>query len=191
MVAIFLSMAAGCQWFQQPVEPVKEESRQTAPTPQEESGFLAKVVAVSDGDTIIVLNDKKEQLKIRLATIDAPEHNQRFGNASKKNLSSLVFKKDVRIIPTDRDKYGRTVAIVMLDGVDISLEQIRKGLAWHYKRHAWQQTDEMRKQYSEAEDMAREEKLGLWVDENPVPPWQYRKDEEFIKEGSDKPVKFN
>lgn len=187
-----LAVFSGCQWFQRPTESVKEENPQITPTPAPEpEGFPARAIIIHDGDTVTVLNDRKEQIKIRLTMIDAPEFMQRFGKESRRNLSTLLFRKDVRVIGDAHDKYGRLLAVIMLGEMDVNLEQIRKGFAWHYKRHMWDQDEEDRNKYAEAEEAAREQKLGLWADENPVPPWQFRKDEEFIKQGSDKPVKFN
>lgn len=92
------------------------------------------VVGVADGDTITVLDITNTQHKIRLAGIDAPEKKQAFGQVSKKSLSDLVFDKQVNIDWTKHDRYGRIVGKVLINGVDANLEQVKRGLAWFYKK---------------------------------------------------------
>lgn len=133
-----------------------------------------RIVGVSDGDTITVLDAKNQQHKVRLAGIDAPEKSQAFGQASKKQLSELVFGKAVVVEWQKLDRYGRVVGKVLLDGFDVCLEQIRKGMAWHYKKYAGDQSAGDRQTYAAIEAEAREARLGLWIDESPEPPWDYR-----------------
>lgn len=97
--------------------------------------LLGHVVGVSDGDTITVLDDNKQRHVIRLMGIDAPEKAQAFGQQSKKSLSDLVFDRDVSVTWFKKDRYGRTVGQVLVDDADVCLEQIKRGLAWHYKQH--------------------------------------------------------
>ena len=112
------------------------------------------VVGVSDGDTITVLVDKTPY-KIRLAGIDAPESRQAFGQASKQHLSALVYKKPVTVLWVKKDRYGRTLGKVMVDGTDVCLEQIKAGVAWHYKRYASEQPAQDRADYAAAEDYVK------------------------------------
>ena len=133
------------------------------------------VVGVSDGDTITVLVDKTPY-KIRLAGIDAPESRQAFGQASKQHLSALVYKKPVTVIWDKKDRYGRTLGKVMVDGTDVCLEQIKAGLAWHYKRYASEQPAQDRADYAAAEDRAKGERIGLWSDAQPTAPWDWRRE---------------
>lgn len=135
-----------------------------------------RVVGITDGDTITVLDSSNTQYKIRLSGIDAPERGQAFGQASKQNLSGLIFGKSVTVEFSKRDRYGRIVGRVLLSGRDINLEQVRGGHAWHYKQYEREQTPAERKAYAEAETEARKEKRGLWRDAEPVPPWDYRKE---------------
>lgn len=93
-----------------------------------------RVVGVADGDTITVLDAGNQQYKIRLSGIDAPEKNQPFGQTSKQSLSDQVFGRQVAVETGKVDKYGRNVGKVLVDGKDANLEQIKRGLAWHYKR---------------------------------------------------------
>lgn len=132
------------------------------------------VVAVSDGDTITVLDASNEQHKIRLAGIDAPEKKQPFGQASKQSLSDMVYGKKVEVEYTKRDRYGRTIGKVHVNGDDVCLRQITFGMAWHYKKYQKDQPPEDRYAYASAENDAKAGKRGLWRDENPVPPWKYR-----------------
>lgn len=129
---------------------------------------------MADGDTITVLVGGQDSVKVRLAGIDAPEKAQPFGSASKKHLSEKVFGQTVTVEWTKRDKYGRVIGRVVVDGKDVCLDQVRSGLAWHYKLYANEQTATQRTAYAAAEEQARHEKAGLWSQPNPVPPWEFR-----------------
>ncbi|MBA2732711.1 MAG: thermonuclease family protein [Acidobacteria bacterium] len=133
-----------------------------------------KVIRVSDGDTIAVLDKDNKQHKIRFQGIDAPESKQDFGQASKENLSKMIFGKQVTVVWEKVDKYRRTVGKVLLDGKDINIEQVKAGFAWHYKKYADEQPPEDRFTYARAEETARAGKLGLWQDPNPTPPGEWR-----------------
>lgn len=129
-----------------------------------------KVIGVSDGDTIKILQDGKE-VKIRLAGVDCPERGQPFSTAAKNFTSEKCFGKEVKInIVQKSDRYGRVVADVILpDGNSLSNELIKAGLAWHYKHFS------KSKILEDLENAARENKCGLWADAQPTPPWEYRK----------------
>ncbi len=83
--------------------------------------------------------------------------------------------KQVTVEYQKRDRYGRIVGKVLLDGIDVSLEQVKAGLAWHYKKYQHEQSLEDRQLYAEAENKARDERLGLWRENNPNPPWEFRR----------------
>jgi endonuclease YncB( thermonuclease family) len=134
-----------------------------------------RVVGVSDGDTIAVLDDSKTQHKIRFAGIDAPEKGQAFGEQSKQSLSALVFQKRVEARCHKRDRYGREVCAVFVGLRDVGLEQIRQGMAWHYKEYQHEQTTQDRLVYRDEEDSAKARRVGLWKDAKPVPPWEWRR----------------
>jgi endonuclease YncB( thermonuclease family) len=136
--------------------------------------LTGKVVAVADGDTITVLPADKKQERIRFQGIDAPEKAQAFGNVSKEHVASLVFGKTVTVEYAKRDKYGRIVGKVLLDGKDINLEQLRAGLAWFYKQYENELSEADRKSYVSAETEAKAAKRGLWKDANPTAPWEFR-----------------
>jgi endonuclease YncB( thermonuclease family) len=133
--------------------------------------WQAKVVGVSDGDTITVLRGGNEQVKIRLYGIDAPESSQPFGKASKTNLSSLVFGKMVEIEATDTDKYGRTVAKVLVGEIDANARQIHDGYAWLYKQYCKSSDCQ---DWAVLESVAQKSERGLWAEASPVPPWEWR-----------------
>ena len=122
--------------------------------------LAGRVVSVTDGDTITVLGSANTQYTIRLAGIDAPEHNQAFGQRSKQNLSRLVFSQNVTLDCGKEESYGRLVCKVMVQGRDACLEQVRDGMAWHYKQFQDEQTQGDRKLYASAEDAAREARGG-------------------------------
>lgn len=134
-----------------------------------------RVVHVSDGDTITVLDASNHQHKIRLSGIDAPESGQAFGRVSKQNLADLVAGKTVSVEWSKHDKYRRIVGKVLLGSQDVCLEQIKTGMAWHYKKYEKEQAPEDRSIYAAAENEARTNRLGLWRDKSPVPPWEYRR----------------
>jgi endonuclease YncB( thermonuclease family) len=142
-----------------------------------------RVVGVSDGDTITVLDSDKRQHKVRLTGIDAPEKSQPFGEASKKNLSRLVYLKDVRVESHKQDRYGRTLGKVWVRPsdctkcgltLDANLAQLTVGMAWWYRKYASEQPAADRGQYEFAEQEAKARKAGLWREPNPMPPWDWR-----------------
>jgi endonuclease YncB( thermonuclease family) len=142
----------------------------TALVAQEKTSTL-KVVGVHDGDSITCLTDDKRQLKVRLDAIDAPELGQPFGQASKKALSDMVFGKMVTVIEKKKDRWGRTVAHVLVEGKDTNLMMLEQGMAWHYTKYS------SNTRLQRAEDEARVARKGLWADRDPVPPWDWRKTE--------------
>ena len=131
--------------------------------------ITGKVVAVADGDTITVLHDNA-QVKVRLTEIDAPEKAQAFGNRSKQSLTDLCLDKTAVLAEKGKDRYGRTLARVTCNGTDVNAEQVRRGLAWAYTKYL---TDP---QIKVIEGEARAAKSGLWNNEKPVPPWEWRKE---------------
>jgi micrococcal nuclease len=144
----------------------------TAFTAQAEP-FTAKVIGVSDGDTLTVLDTRgdtgPQSVTVRLQGIDAPEGKQGYGKRSKAALSGMVFGQVVTISSKGRDRYGRTIADIHAGETWVNLAMVRNGFAWHYKKHS---TDS---RLAEAEEIARESRVGLWADQNePVPPWEYR-----------------
>lgn len=137
--------------------------------------IAGRVVGVTDGDTVTILDGENQQHKIRLSGIDAPEKAQAFGNKSKQALSDCAYDQKATVEYTKRDRYKRIVGKVLVSGRDCNLEQIRSGMAWHYKKYAGEQSAADRQEYADSELVAKASKIGLWSDPNAMPPWDYRK----------------
>jgi micrococcal nuclease len=130
------------------------------------------IIGISDGDTMTARCETvvgMENIRVRLAEIDAPETGQAFGERSKQHLADLCFLRGAAIMPRTKDRYLRTVAEVSCEGIDAGKEQIRSGMAWVFDRYATN-----RKLYA-IQDEARSERRGLWMDSNPIRPWDWRK----------------
>ena len=134
--------------------------------------WMAKVVSVTDGDTIKVYNADQGQVKIRLYGIDTPEKAQPYGKAAGKYLASLIAGATVDIETVTTDRYGRTVGIVSDSETNINQEMVRSGYAWVYKRYC-------NKPFCDSwlvlEGEAKADKKGLWQESNPIPPWEWRR----------------
>ena len=136
--------------------------------------FSGTVTAVADGNTVTVLTPDKQQVKIRLYGIDCPESGQAFGNRARQATERAMHGKHVTVRPMDTDRYGRTVAVVtMPDGSTLNEHLVREGLAWVYPQHCRQ--EDICAPLRKIEQAVRISKRGLWVDKNPVPPWEWRK----------------
>lgn len=132
--------------------------------------FSAKVIGISDGDTMEVLYRDKP-IKIRLAHIDAPEKRgtQPFGNNSKKALSDLCFGKIVTVQSEKYDRYKCLIAVIITDkNRNVNKEMLRLGMAWHYKKYS------NNAEYAQLENLARKNRVGLWQDQNAIAPWLWR-----------------
>ena len=112
---------------------------------------------------------------MRLAGIDAPEKGQAFGNVAKQNLARLVASKTVSVEYVKSDRYQRLVGKVTVNGVDVQLEQVRAGLAWWYRKYEREQSPQDRATYASVEQEAQQAKRGLWRDQDPMPPWEWRR----------------
>lgn len=131
--------------------------------------FTARVVGVTDGDTIVVLTAENKQIKIRLEGIDCPETKQDFGTKAKQTTVDLCFQKTVRVEQSGTDRYGRMLAFVFVNDICVNEELIKQGMAWHYKQYNKDQ------KLAKLEVDAREIKIGLWSMKEPMPPWDFRK----------------
>lgn len=125
-----------------------------------------KVVSIHDGDTITILQGK-QQIKVRLFGIDAPELKQPYGKKSKQFLANLIAREVVEVEPKGKDRYKRTLGIIRYKDQDINAQMVLNGYAWVYVKYS--------KIYVDQETTAREKKLGLWQSSNPTPPWEWRK----------------
>jgi micrococcal nuclease len=131
-----------------------------------------KVTLVRNGDTLTVKTKRNRAYKVRLVDIDAPEISQPFGKPSRRLARYLALKKIVRVNYTFKDKYGRLIGEVFLpDGKLLNEEMLKAGLAWHYRvKHPHSNFLE------KLEYKAWQKKLGLWIQEKPVPPWKFRRE---------------
>jgi len=143
------------------------------------------VTGIADGDTLYVLDAARNSHKIRLLGIDAPEHEQAFGERSKQSLARLAYRQSVRIDWQSRDIYGRILGRLMTASAgcrqsicpknfDVNLAQVRLGLAWWNKKYADSQFPGDARAYEVAEQQAHAGRQGLWADPNPIPPWRWR-----------------
>ncbi|MEN9761110.1 MAG: hypothetical protein RI906_936 [Pseudomonadota bacterium] len=137
--------------------------------------LTGKVTSVADGDTLTLTVNAGQRFTIRLAGIDAPEKAQPFGTAAAKHLSARVLNRIADVEFHKQDRYGRLVGKVVVDGVDVNLEQVRAGLAWHYKDYQSEQTVADRRLYAAEEQTAKAAGRGLWGEPEPIPPWKWRK----------------
>lgn len=137
--------------------------------------LTGRVVRVSDGDTITVLDASRRQHKVRLQGIDAPESRQAFGNVSKRGLSDLVAGQLVEVRFEKEDRYGRLLGVVYVGGQDVNLAMVSRGLAWHYSFYQRDQSLLDRQRYALAQQQARQAGIGLWRDAQPTPPWDFRR----------------
>lgn len=123
--------------------------------------FDGAILRVVDSASLIVLT-QRQQIRVRLKEIDAPELKQAFGKRSQQSLAQLCEKKTARVLWTEKDRNGRTLARVWCAGIDANAELVRRGMAWVFDR------------YLKDQDAARAHRLGLWSDAAAVPPWEWR-----------------
>lgn len=142
--------------------------------PSDGATIGARVVAVSDGDTITVQFEDKRRIRIRLQGIDAAERTQPYSQVGRRSLHEMTMGKFVTFDTEKIDRHGRAVAVVRVKGKDVCLAQIQAGLAWHFKRYEMEQTPEERSAYAAAEAIAKAARRGLWRDDAPLAPWEFR-----------------
>ena len=178
--------AAGCHNNRSINEPHCHNQEATEPSDNYayNSEFQGRVIAVTDGDTIKVLDADNTSHKIRLSGIDAPEKSQPFGNASRKKLAAMVAGKQVIVRALKYDRYGRILGNVWVQPGDcpgcgmtlyVNHAQILAGMAWWYRYYADEQSEEDRGRFESAELEAIARHWGLWGDPDPVPPWVWRR----------------
>lgn len=132
--------------------------------------ITGKVVRVLDGDTIDVLDDRNEKHRIRFAEIDCPERKQPFGRKAQQFVTDRAAQKEVVVQVTTKDRYGRLIGHVILpNGENLNRMLVENGFAWWYERYSKD------KSLQALEQSARDKKLGLWRDKNPIAPWEWRK----------------
>ena len=126
-----------------------------------------EVINVTDGDTIKILTSERQQIKVRLYGIDAPEKKQTYGTAAKLYLADLIAGRTVQIEKRGKDRYKRVLGIAYLDGKDVNEILVLNGYAWAFTKYS--------KIYESQERQARSKGLGLWRDKNPIKPEIWRK----------------
>ena len=148
--------------------------------------LIGHVIGISDGDTLTVLADR-ERIRVRIDGIDAPEIRQTFGQSARRSLSQMVFQKDVRLECRRTDRIKLAICKVWVRPsdcascgmtLDVGHAQILSGMAWWLREHANEQSEEDRGRYESAESEARARHRGLWSDLHPVPPWEWRRQQD-------------
>jgi micrococcal nuclease len=160
---IFLSYLISCN------HPESAEFARHKATNQTLESIGNKVVGIKDGDTFVVLINDEEKT-IRLAHIDCPEKKQPFGKNAKKFASDLCFGKMITVVSDGKmDRYKRLIAEIYIDEICVNKELVKNGLAWHFKKYSKDSS------YAELENKAKELRIGLWAEKDPIPPWNWRK----------------
>ena len=148
------------------------KSGKTSDTPYDYGSLeTARVMKVKDGDSLVMRTSDGESVEARLFGIDAPEYSQAHGGAAKRALSAKVAMRKVGFKEIDVDSYGRRVVVLYRQSRNINAELVCEGHAWWYRRHARRE-----KEFEDCEATARADRLGLWRDDDPEPPWQWRRD---------------
>lgn len=127
------------------------------------------IVHIADGDTVVLLDEKRVKHRLRLAFIDAPESTQAYGDIATQQMSSMCFQKDAKAAVVDIDHYGREVALLSCAGVNANESMVRAGMAWVYTQYAPKLT-----RWRALEIDARRNGYGLWATPSPMAPWDYR-----------------
>ena len=135
-----------------------------------------QVIKVSDGDTLNIQKVENgkfvgEMLRIRMYGMDAPEKSQDYGSESKQALEKLVVGKNLSLEVKNKDRYGRTVAIIYANGKNVNEEMVKTGNAWWYQEYAKKDM-----QFEEYQENAKQKKLGLFSRKGYTEPWNYRKE---------------
>ena len=149
-----------------PPQPAMESLSNTAPG--RTSTHVWRVVGVHDGDTLTCLDETNTQQKVRLAEIDAPELGQDYGKVSREALAEMVFGKTVTVTEEGKDRYGRWIAHLQVNGADVNRQMVATGNAWHYADYSRDTT------LATLQTDAQTRRLGLWSQPEPVAPWDFR-----------------
>ncbi len=147
--------------------------------------ITGQVIDVADGDTLTIVTSKNETLKIRLAGIDCPETFQVHGETAKQFLSSNTLKRRARIEPETIDQYDRTVGMVLVNGENINELTVAQGHCWVFRKYC--KADYCR-DWLKLEETARNSRVGLWEDSNPMPPWEWRAVQKSMNAGESSSV---
>ncbi len=152
-----------------PAQPVSSSGMSSpSPASRAANSHLWRVVGVSDGDTVTCLDENNQQQKIRLAGIDAPEIGQDYGKTSREALAGMVFGRSVEVVDDGRDRYGRWIGHLSIDGMNVNRQLVATGNAWHYAAYSNDQD------LAALQAQAQAQRIGLWSQPNPTSPWDYR-----------------
>ena len=151
-----------------PPQPAPQSASPNAASPRSSNTHLWRVVGVHDGDTITCLDETNTQQKVRLAEIDAPELGQDYGKVARESLAEMVFGKTVTFQDEGKDRYGRWIGHVQVNGSDVNRQLVATGNAWHYADYSRDPS------LAGLQSQAQAQRLGLWSQSNPVPPWEFR-----------------
>lgn len=152
-----------------------QTSKPKTPDLSYECKIQGKVVKVVDGDTAYVLDATNTQHKIRFAGMDAPERGQAYGKKATNTLKGWIAAKQVCVDYEKTDRWQRKIGTIVYQNKNINLAMVQAGYGWHYKKYQREQTAAERKAFAQAEQQARNAKLGLWADPHAQAPWEYRK----------------
>lgn len=130
----------------------------------------AKVVSITDGDTLNVLRDG-QQVKVRLYGIDCPESGQDHGPKARDLTAAFVAGRNVEVEQKDTDRYGRAVCLVKVDGQSLNELIVQNGYAWVYRQYC---KEKFCQDWIKLEGLAKQQKKGMWIDSVAVPPWEWR-----------------
>ncbi len=139
-----------------------------SPAADSSAELRGRVVRIADGDSFTILGKDNRQQRIRLYGIDCPENGQPYSKLAKQALSDMIFGREPVIREKNKDRYGRIVALVYIDGININEAMLKQGWAWHFKRY------DSNRNWDRLEKTARKAGIGLWADPHPVAPWKYR-----------------
>ncbi|MFM1880689.1 MAG: hypothetical protein RLZZ344_923 [Pseudomonadota bacterium] len=165
VVLVALSIAAGiAAWT--------ENSTATNEAPR--SGLGYSLVRVFDGDSMLMRTPNGETIKMRIAGVDAPEKSQPSADPARDRLERLLKESPLQVTILKKDVYGRWLTSIVVSDRDLGQQLIEEGHAWFFRRYQSDLTAEQRRQYDWAEQKAREDRRGLWAEEQPVAPWEFR-----------------
>ncbi len=126
-----------------------------------------KVVSVVDGNTLEVISAEDEMYRIVLVGIDCPEPGQPYAEEAKKFLEETILRKSIDVKLLGKDRWGNYLGEIITE-VEVSAELVKRGLAWCNEKNAPESLKAL-------EEQAREQRIGLWQEENPTAPWVYRR----------------
>jgi micrococcal nuclease len=134
--------------------------------------FPALVTKIIDGDSLRVRTAGGKELEIRLYGLDSPEYDQPFAAEAKALAKRLALGRSVAVAPVETDRYGRTVALVKVSGRAVNRELVAAGFAWVSPRYCRR---EVCREWRALEEQARRDRVGLWRQAEPIPPWRWKR----------------